>query len=183
VELFVNGLLPKPVWMFLSSAIMIPFHKIAQMERLLLSDMSLRPITIGAMLTRISVQTVLRMHRKGIAENMLKSNQISYGVSSGVQPAILGCTVALQSNPTWVLGVFDLRNAHTDCSRGLIWHELENDTFFHFLIHIFICMYGENRTPQGHFGNGPDQPPTSIHWSGDDLRQEKTSANVYSSTS
>jgi hypothetical protein len=31
VELFVNGLLPKPLWIFLSSAIMIPFHKIAQM--------------------------------------------------------------------------------------------------------------------------------------------------------
>jgi hypothetical protein len=60
------------------------------------------------------------MHKKGIAENMLKSNQFSYGISRGVQHVILGCTVALQSNPTWVLGVFDLRNAHTDFSRGLI---------------------------------------------------------------
>jgi hypothetical protein len=163
VELFVNGLLPKPFWTFLSSAIMIPFHKIAQMERLLLSDPSLRPITIGALLTRLSVRTVLRMHRKGIAENMLKSNQFSYGIPGGVQQVILGCTVALQSNPTWVLGVFDLRNAQTDCSRGVIWQELENDQYFHLLIQIFICMYGENRTPQRHFGNGPDQPPTSIY--------------------
>ena len=74
---------------------MIPFHKITQMELLLLSDPSLRPITIGALLTRFSVRAVLRMHRKGIAENMLKSNQFSYGISRGVQQIILGCTVAL----------------------------------------------------------------------------------------
>jgi hypothetical protein len=134
VELFVNGLLPKPLWMFLSSAIMILFHKIAHMERLLLSDRSLRPITSGAVLTRFSVKTVLRMHRKWIVENILKSNHLSYAISRGVQQVILGCTVALQSNPTWVRGVFDLRNAHTDCSRGLIWQELENDPYFHFLI-------------------------------------------------
>jgi hypothetical protein len=29
VELFVNGTLPKPLWKFLSSAIIIPFHKLA----------------------------------------------------------------------------------------------------------------------------------------------------------
>ena len=87
---------------------MIHFHKIAQMERLLLSDPSLRPITIGAMLTRFSVRTVLRMHRKGIAENMLKSNQFPYGILGGVQQVILRCKIALQSNPTWVLGVFDM---------------------------------------------------------------------------
>jgi hypothetical protein len=96
-----------------------------------------------------------------------------------VQQVILGCTVALSSNPTWVLGVFDLRNAHTDCSRGLIWQELENDHYFHFLMQIFICMYGENRTPQWHFGNGQDQPPTSCHWSADGLRQGETIANVF----
>ena len=53
VELFVNGLLPKPLWNFLSSAIMIPFHKLAQMKRILLTDPSLKPITIGALLRDI----------------------------------------------------------------------------------------------------------------------------------
>ncbi len=38
VELFANGLLPRALWKFLSSAIMIPFHKLAQMERMLLAD-------------------------------------------------------------------------------------------------------------------------------------------------
>ena len=74
VQVFVNGFLPKPLWKFLSSAIMIPFHKLSQMKRLLFADPRQRPITIGALLTRFSVRTVLRMHIKGIAENMLKSN-------------------------------------------------------------------------------------------------------------
>jgi hypothetical protein len=101
------------------------------------------------------------MKRKGIAEVLLKSNQFSNGVPGGVQHVIMGCTVALQSNPDWVLDQFDLRNAHTVCSRDLIRQELEADTYFHFLIQIFICLYGENCTPQWRFGNGLDQPPTS----------------------
>jgi hypothetical protein len=34
VELFVNGSLPKPLWKFLSFAIMIPFHKLSEIERM-----------------------------------------------------------------------------------------------------------------------------------------------------
>ena len=34
--------------------------------------------------------------------------------------------------------------------------------------------------PQWHYGNGPDQPPPSIHWSGDGLRQGETIANAFS---
>ncbi len=62
---------------------------------------------------------------------------------------------------------FDFENAHTACNKGKIWEELEKDTFFHFLIQIFLSLYGEKYTPQWHFGNGPDQPLMSIHWSGD----------------
>ena len=38
---------------------------------------------------------------------------------------------------------------------------------------------GIRATPRWHNGNGPDQPPTSIHWSGDGLRQGETAANVF----
>jgi len=110
-QVFSGSSFPRPLWKFMSSAIMIPFHKLAQMEHMLLADPKLRPITIGALLTRFSVRAVLRMKRKGIAENLLRSNQCSYGISSGVQAVITGCTVALHCN---------LRNANTDCSRGLI---------------------------------------------------------------
>ncbi len=51
VELFVNGRLPKGPWKLLSSAIMIPFLKLAQLDRGLLLDPNLRPITIGSLLT------------------------------------------------------------------------------------------------------------------------------------
>ena len=71
VELFASGKLPKPLWKFLSTTIMILFHKLAHAERDLLKDPRLRPITIGAILCRFCVRTVLRMHRKGIAERML----------------------------------------------------------------------------------------------------------------
>jgi hypothetical protein len=99
-ELVANGKLPKPLWKFLSSAIMIPFHKLALIiERDLLEDPRLRPITTGALLCRFSVRTVLRMKRKGIADRMLRDNQFSYGIPGGVQMVILGCTLALQCNP------------------------------------------------------------------------------------
>jgi hypothetical protein len=54
------------------------------MEHMLLTDPKLRPITLGTLLTRFSVRAVLRMKRKGIDENMLRSNQFSYGIPRGV---------------------------------------------------------------------------------------------------
>ena len=72
VELFDNGSLTKPLWKFLSYAIMIPFHKVSQIERMLLTDPRLRPITIGALLCRFSIRSVLGMERKDIAEVLLK---------------------------------------------------------------------------------------------------------------
>ncbi len=94
-ELFANGKLPKPLWKFLSSAIMIPFHKLALIERDLLKDPRLRPITIGTLLCKFSMRTVLLMKRKGIADRMLRDNNFSYGIPGGVQMVILGCTLAL----------------------------------------------------------------------------------------
>ncbi len=113
---------------------MIPFHKLAQLERDLSQDPRLRPITIGALLCRFSVRTVLRMNRKGLAERLLMSNQFSYGIPGGVQIVIMGCTMALQCNPDWCMLEIDFANAHSECNRGNIWEELERDTYFHFLI-------------------------------------------------
>ncbi len=84
VELFANGKLPKPLWKFLSTTNITLFHKLAQAERDLLKDPRLRPIIIGALLCRFSVHTVLRIHRKGIVERMLQSNQFSYEIPGGV---------------------------------------------------------------------------------------------------
>ena len=131
---------------------MIPFHKLAQAERDLIKDPRLRPITIGALLCRFSARTFLRMHRKGVAERMLQSNQFSFGIPGSVQIVIMGCIVALQCNPTWCLLDIDFANARSDCNRGNIWEDLERNSYFHFLIQIFLNLYGENCTPNGTSG-------------------------------
>jgi hypothetical protein len=115
VELLVNGKLPVALRKFLSSAIMIPFHKLSQLERLMMSDPSLRTVTIGALLCRFSLRATLRMKKKQFADIMLKSDQFSYGVLGGVQQVILAITTALQANPGWICAQADLSNAHTDC--------------------------------------------------------------------
>ena len=147
MEIFVNGLLPKARWKFLSSAIMIPFQKLAHVERDLLSDPRLRLITIGSLPIRFSCRSLLRLNKKGLAERMLRSNQFFFSIPGDVHQVILGCTVTLKSNPNWVLGEFDLKNAHTDCSRVLIWQELLNDNYFHVLMQIFLCVYCDTCTP------------------------------------
>ena len=63
VELFANGKLPKALWKFLSTAIMIPFHKLAQAERDFVKDPRLRFITIGALLCRFSKLTYRKPYR------------------------------------------------------------------------------------------------------------------------
>jgi len=70
------------------------------------------------------------MKRKKFAEIMLRDDQFSYEVPRGVQKVILAITIALQKSPDWVCAQTYLRNAYTDCSRGLIWQELERDQFF-----------------------------------------------------
>ncbi len=89
----------------------------------------------------------MRMKRKGIANRMLRDNQFSYGIPRGVQMVILGCILALQCNPYWCLLELDYANAHSDCSKENISEELEKDTYFHFLIQIFLSLYGDNCTP------------------------------------
>ncbi len=74
VEVFAKGKLPKPLWKFLSSAIMSPFHKLALIERDLLKDPRMRPITIGTLVCRFFVRAILRMKRKGIVDKLLRDN-------------------------------------------------------------------------------------------------------------
>ena len=89
------------------------------------------------------------------------------------------CTAALEFIPDFCLLQIDFANVHTYNSRGEIWEELEIYTFFHFLIQLFICLYGDNCTPQANFSNGPHKLPTDMHMLGDGLRQGETAANVF----
>ena len=73
----------------------------------------------------------------------------------------------------------DLRNAHTFCSRDMVEEELESDIIYHFLLESFRALYGKTVTPQWHYRDGPDRPPTSYHMSVNGLRQGDAPATVY----
>ena len=92
---------------------------------------------------------------------------------------ILGWTLALQVHPSFVQIDLDLRNANTICSRYRIEEELESDIIYNYLLESFRALYGKTVTPHGHYGDGPDRPPTSCHMSIDGLRQGDAPATVY----
>ncbi len=60
------------------------------------------------------------MNMACLRERLLRSNQFSYGIPGRVHQIIMCWTIALKCNATSVLGEFDLKSAHTYCSRGLI---------------------------------------------------------------
>ena len=47
------------------------------------------------------------------------------------------------------------------------------------MLESFRALYGKNVTPQWHYGNGPDRPPTSCHMSIEGFRQGDAPATVY----
>ncbi len=57
--------------------------------------------------------------------------------------------------------------------------ELVRDILFQNMMETFRALYGRNVTPQWHYGDGPDRPPTSCHMSIDGLRQGDAPATVY----
>jgi hypothetical protein len=78
VELFVNGKLRKPIWKFLSTAIMTLFHKLAEMKRDLIKNPRVRPITIGALICRFSVRAIHEEERHCIASSTFHPVFIRY---------------------------------------------------------------------------------------------------------
>ena len=65
----------------------------------------------------------------------------------------------------------DLKNSHTFSSRDRVEEKLESDIIYHYLLEVFKALYGKTVTPQWHYGDGPDRPPTSVHMSVDGFRQ------------
>ena len=57
--------------------------------------------------------------------------------------------------------------------------ELESDIFYHYLLESFRALYNTTLTPQWHYGDGPNRPPTSCHMSIDGLRQGYAPVTVY----
>jgi len=171
-ELFSNGALPKNLWTYLAFALMYLFHKLMLEERIDPKDPDLRHVTVGSVLTRFGCRVMVRMNKIAVAAQLLMSHQFSFGINGGVQQVIMGCTLALQVHPSFVQIDLDLRNAHTFCSGDRIEEELESDIIYNYLLESFRALYGKTITPQWHYGDGPDRPPTSCHMSIDGLRQE-----------
>ena len=138
---------------------MYPFHKLMLEDRIDPKYPALRPVTVGSVLTRFGCRVLVRMNRMTVAAQLLLSHLFSFGINGGVQQVILGCTIALQVHPFFVLIDLDLRNAHTFCSRDRVEEELKSDIMYHYLLESFEALYGKRMTPQWHDGDGPDPPP------------------------
>jgi hypothetical protein len=46
-------------------------------------------------------------------------------------------------------------------------------------LEVFMALYGKTGTPQRHYGDGPNRPPTSVHMSIDGFRQGDASASIF----
>jgi hypothetical protein len=73
----------------------------------------------------------------------------------------------------------DLKNAQTFNSRDKAEEELKSDVIFHYLFEVFKDLYRNNVTPQWHYKEGPDRPPTSVHMSIDGFRQGNAPSSIF----
>ena len=91
----------------------------------------------------------------------------------------LGISLSLQLNPNFVDIDLDLKNAHTFSSRDKAEEELESDIIYQYLLEVFKSLFGKTATPQWHYGDGPDRPPTSVHMFVDGFRQGGVPASIF----
>jgi hypothetical protein len=132
----------------MASALLYPFHKKLPKERTSATDPTLRPVTVGSVLTRFGCKVMVRMNRVAVAAELLLSHQFSFGINGGVQQVILACTIALEINPSWAMLDMDSKNAHTFCSRERLEEELELNVAYHYMLESFRELYGKTVTVQ-----------------------------------
>ena len=73
----------------------------------------------------------------------------------------------------------DSENAHTLCDRDELEEELELNVMYHYMLMSYRALYGKNVTVQWHFGNGPNNHPTSFQMPCEGLRQSDAPESVY----
>ena len=122
---------------------------------------------------------MVMMIRLVVAEVLLLSHQLFFGINGGVQQVILTCNIALEINPSWLMLDMDSKNAHTFCSKDMLEEELELNVAFHYMLESFRSLYNKTVTVQWHFGNDPDRPTTNFHLSCVGRRQGDAPAIVY----
>jgi hypothetical protein len=94
-KIFSNGALPKDLWTYLASDLMYPFHKKLPVDRILLLDPALMPVTVGSVITRFGYIVLVRMNRLVVDETLLLSHQFWFEIKGGVQHVILGISLSL----------------------------------------------------------------------------------------
>ena len=176
---FCSGDLPPGFKKYLSSGVLMAFHKDPPEIRALSTLLRHRPITIGSVLTRFPVRALLKLNREAILSHLISSHQFSFGVSGGPVKVAFIVTVGLQSNPSWVMMEGDFKNAHTGCARARILEELLANPALHPLIPVFNFLYGTSSSPLWHFGDGPGEDFTSEHLSVEGLRQGCAAASIF----
>jgi hypothetical protein len=72
----------------------------------------MRPVTVGLVLTRFGYKVIVIMNRLVVAEVLLLSHQVSFEINGGVQQVIMGCNIALEISPSWLILDLDSKNAH-----------------------------------------------------------------------
>ena len=73
-ELFSNGSLPKDLWTYLAAALMYPFHKKLLEDRVAINDPTLRPVTVGSVITRVGCRILVKMNMLAVADTLLLSH-------------------------------------------------------------------------------------------------------------
>ena len=128
---FSNGTLPPDLWAYLASSLLYPFHKKLQEDKSPVGDPALRPVTVASVLTRFGCRVMVKMNRQAVAEVMLLSHQLFFGINGGLQPVILACNLALEIIPSWLMMDLGSKNAHTFCSRDRLEEELVLNVTIH----------------------------------------------------
>ncbi len=56
---------------------------------------------------------------------------------------------------------------------------MESDVIYHFLLEVFRSLYVKTVTPQWHYGDGSDRPPTNVHMSIVGFRQGDAPVSIF----
>ena len=122
---------------------------------------------------------MVKMYKIAVAEELLMSQQFSFGINGEVQQVIFACNIALEINTSWLMLDLNSKNAHTFCPRDRLEEELELNMAFHYMLESFRALYGKTFTVQWHFGNGQYKPATSFLVYCEGLGQGDAPATVY----
>jgi len=91
---------------------------------------------------------MVKMNRAMVAEQLLLSHPVSFGINGGVQQVIMACTITLEISSSWVMLHLVSENAHTFNSRDKLEEELEINVVYHYMMISHKALFGKIVTVQ-----------------------------------